>query len=202
MNLPAPLRFMCLPATSSNAFSLRRNLKGTPWRTQIRAVSRRVASASPGTVDTWIFQPCSAGSTCSGTSEVHRPTASRRQPSGGGSVSSRYRDSSSGSRAGVSKYVRSARQYSWVSWMPGTLGSLFSKPAGSTDGGGGRRVRGAVHGEGGVRARGCAGRSRPGLGAGLGLLPAGGLLRRGRGRLRTRRAGEGDHEGGDGQHAA
>ncbi|CAO0833399.1 hypothetical protein SMICM17S_11990 [Streptomyces microflavus] len=89
MNLPAPLRFMCLSAISDSARVLRRNLNGTPWLRQIRAVSRRVASASSGTVETWIFQPCSASSACSGTREVHRPTASRRQPAGGGSVSSR-----------------------------------------------------------------------------------------------------------------
>ncbi len=79
---------MYLPDISSSACSLRRNLNGTPWARQTRVVSRRVASASSGTVETWIFQPCAAGSPCSGTIEVHRPPGVRHQPSGGGAESS------------------------------------------------------------------------------------------------------------------
>ncbi len=88
MNFPAPVRAMYLPDISRSARSLRRNLNGTPWARQTAAVSARVRSASSGTVETWIFQPCPAGSPFSGSREVHRPPAIRRQPSGGGSESS------------------------------------------------------------------------------------------------------------------
>ncbi len=102
MNLPLLPRAMYLSDISASAWRLRRNLTGTPWRRQIRTVSRSVAAASSGTVETWIFHPCSVTGAPSGRSEVHSPERPLSHPGSAARRSSANLVPSSGSRAGVS----------------------------------------------------------------------------------------------------